>query len=201
MKFRLKLIKVTRKMTNSDEFYLHQQMKIRLYSLNEEIEPPLTIFNLLIEEGLIGPDDTNVLIEAFFGMKRHEILAIIREIEPPRTHIKSRSQPHIIIKEPPQLTEKFIYDFCSEELGPNDLLPLGHQGLKLPQDVIKQNMREYKITLDASLAIFASWKNYRHLYETNFTATEAIPPFTTSGLVKALKDANLTSALKNVRRY
>ena len=187
-------------MTKSDEYYLHQQMKRRIFSLSKETERPLTIFNLLIEEGLIGPEDTNMLIEAFFGMKRHEILAIIREIEQPTHPVIPRSQPRTVITAP-QLTDKFIYEFCSEEIGPNDLLPLGHKGIGLPRDVIKRNICDNRITLDASLSIFACWKDYTHRHENNDMRVEAIPPFTMSGLAKALKDATLTHALLNLTKY
>ena len=186
-------------MTKSDEYFLHQQMKRCIFSLSEETEEPLIIFNLLIEIGLISPDDTYMLMDAFFGMKRHAILAIIREIEQPRPPIRSSSVPHshsIAKRYSTQLTEKFIYEFCREELGPNDLMPLGLKGLKLPRDVTQRTISNNRITLNASLALFARWREYTSCNEDDVT-----PPFTMSGLTEALKDAQLTRAMINLMKY
>ncbi|KAI6661932.1 Tyrosine-protein kinase TXK-like [Oopsacas minuta] len=201
LRFRIKLIKINRLMTKTNAYYLHQQMKRYFPFLTKEIQEPHYLFKLLIDHGFMSSEDTTVLTNAFFAMKRHDLVSILTE-EPEMSVIrKQRSHSSVSLREVHNeplrpLTDQFIYTFCREEIGPNDLLGLGVNGFRIPLAAIQRAKYDANNILDATIAVFTYWKQQAPLSDLSDLPTDSMPPYTMEGLAKALKDAQLNYPLR-----
>ena len=196
VKFRLKLLKVYRKMTRSDVYYFHHQMKKHFPYLTDDVQEPTYLFSLLIKHGLIGPSNTQILVESFFALKRHELISILTDNQ--RYNV---SKPSVPIPDKDILTDQFILRFCTDDIGPDDLLQLGVKGFKLPFIVIQRAQYDSKNTLDATLTVFTQWKQQAPIVGISEVTAGDMPPYSKKGLARALKDAQLNFVLHKYFEY
>ena len=187
--FRLKLLKVYRKMCRSDIYYFHHQMRRYFPHLTDDVQEPDVLFSLLIKKGLIGPDNIQLLVESFFALKRHELISLLtgdKQNTPPK--------PETPVFDDQTLTDQFVLKFCTEEIGPDELWQLGVKGFKLPFIVIQRAQYDSKTTLDATLSVFSQWKQQAPNTDASRLPADAMPSYSTRGLANALRDAQLNYA-------
>ena len=232
-------------MTKDDKRYFYLQMKRHHFpTLSSEVDS-LTIFNMLIKKELISPRKVDVISDAFFRMKRHKLVSVlkgeneneknpenvlgrdrkttvptIRYQQPPKrasseqtlssskmerqshtnknVHVERRSSNLIQRSDTDQpLTDQFILNFCSNELGPDELMHLGVTGFKLPMVAIQRAQYDSKSTTDASIAVFTQWKNSAPLpVSTSWIRDGTMPPYTMRGLANALLECSLNNSYR-----
>ena len=114
-----------------------------------------------------------------------------------------QSNPDKSVDQP--LTDQFILSFCSEVIGPSELMNLGVKGFKLPIVAIQRAQYDSKRTTDASIDVFTQWKNSAPLpVSTRRIRDGTMPPYTMRGLRKALKECEMNNAfmqLEKIQQY
>lgn len=111
-------------------------------------------------------------------------------------HVERRSSNLIQRSDTDQpLTDQFILNFCSNELGPHELMHLGVKGFKLPMVAIQRAQYDYKLTAEACIAVFTQWKNSAPLpVSTSWIRDGTMPPCTMRGLANALLECGLNNS-------
>ena len=186
IKFRIKLLRVYKKMSRCDIYSFHHQMRKFFPNLTDNVEEPYTLFSLLIKKGLIGPDNIQLLVESFSDMKQKELISILTDKQNPIVSIGDA------------LTDQFVLRFCTEEIGREELWHLGVEGFKLQFVVIQRALYDSKTVLEASITVFSRWKQQAPNSEISTLPVGTMPPYNKKGLAKALSEAQLNSALKTL---
>ena len=110
-----------------------------------------------------------------------------------------QSNPDKSVDQP--LTDQFILRFCSEMIGPSELMNLGVKGFKLSIVAIQRAQYDSKRTLDASIDVFTQWKNSAPFpVSTSWIRDGTMPPYTMRGLRKALKECNMNYAYMQLEK-